>query len=36
VAFGVALVAWLLLLAGWHVLLGGLAGSLAGGLLDDD
>ncbi|MCG8592832.1 MAG: AzlC family ABC transporter permease [Kiloniellales bacterium] len=34
-AFGVALAAWMFLPAGWHVLLGGLAGSLAGGLRDD-
>ena len=35
VAGVVAVAAWLLLPAGWHVLLGGIAGSLAGGFLDD-
>lgn len=35
VAAAVATITWHLLPAGWHVLLGALAGSLAGGLLDD-
>ena len=35
VAAAVAAITWQLLPAGWHVLLGALAGSLAGGFLDD-
>ena len=35
VAAAVAAITWHLLPAGWHVLLGALAGSLAGGFLDD-